>query len=68
MYESVTSMFKIDILLLFYLQHGCIITKKSAAGSYLFILFPETKLFPKKHNIFNCSNAISSICFSKILN
>jgi len=39
-------MFKIDILLLFY-QRGCIITKKSASGSHLFILFPETKLFPK---------------------
>jgi len=40
-------MFKIDILLLFYLHHGCIITKKSASDSHLFILFPETKLFPK---------------------
>jgi len=40
-------MFKIDILLLFCVQHGCIITKSSAGGSYLIILFPDMELQPK---------------------
>ena len=49
-------MFKIDILLLFCVQHGCIITKSSAGGSYLIILFPDMelqpKLFPKNTQFF----------------
>jgi len=61
-------MFKIDILLLFYLQHGRIITKNLPLAPIYSSYFQEQNFSQKKHNLFNCYNGLSSICFSKIFN